>query len=203
MPLPYAMLQICMTAIAIWLNRVGKRRVAAGAAGVLVLGALGGWATMHPAGEQPPMPMAAAADPPAPATVLVFVSGAVEHPGLYQLSPDARVSDAIAAAGGISTAADAGRLPDLASRVHDGRQVNIPFARSGAAAAARLDINAAAPDELDAVPGMPPGLAQAIVEYRDTWGPFQSLSQLRTDLGVDSATVSGLTHYLRVVLASP
>jgi competence protein ComEA len=168
-----------------------------------VLGALAGWATMHPAGEQPPTPLAPAADPPAPAGVLVFVSGAVEHPGLYQLSPDARVSDAIAAAGGISATADPGRLPDLASRVHDGRQVNIPFARGGNATAARLDVNAATPDELDAVPGMPPGLAQAIVDYRDTWGPFASLSQLRTDLGVDSATVSALTHYLRAVLASP
>jgi len=50
------------------------------------------------------------------------------------------------------------------------------------------------------VPGMPPGLGAEIVQYRNEWGPFTSMSQLHADLGVDSATVTGLEHYLRVVL---
>jgi len=29
------------------------------------------------------------------------------------------------------------------------------------------------------------------------------MSQLRSDLGVDAATVTGLEHYLRVVLTTP
>ena len=70
-------------------------------------------------------------DPPAPPTVLVFVSGAVAHPGLYELSPDARVADAIAAAGGVTTLADPGHLPNMAQRVNDGRQINVPFMKSG------------------------------------------------------------------------
>jgi len=53
------------------------------------------------------------------------------------------------------------------------------------------------------VPGMPPGLAAEIVQQRDQWGPFTSISQLRTDLGVDAATVTGLGHYLRVVPPPP
>jgi DNA uptake protein ComE-like DNA-binding protein len=47
---------------------------------------------------------------------------------------------------------------------------------------------------------MPIGLGRAIVAYRDEWGPFTSMSQLHGDLGVDAATVTGLEHYLRVVL---
>ena len=134
-------------------------------------------------------------------TVLVFVSGAVVHPGTYSLASDARVADAIAAAGGFTSGADLGRLPNLAARVHDGRQVNVPFAKSGgAAAASRLDINAASLDELASIPGMPAGLAQAIVDYRTQWGPFVSLSQLHTDLGVDSATVTAISKSLRVVI---
>lgn len=161
-----------------------------------------GWVALAP--KPPPAPqLVAQADAPATSTVLVFVSGAVAHPGLYELSPDARIADAIAAAGGVTPQADPGKLPNLASRVHDGRQVNVPFRRSTGSSVVKLDINTAAADELAAIPGMPPGLADAIVQYRDTWGPFQTLTELKTDLGVDAATVTGLRQYLRVVPVQP
>lgn len=168
-------------------------------AGALALAGGAGWLALHQAAAQAPIPVGETVNPPAPPTVLVFVSGAVAHSGLYELSPDARVADALAAAGGITSAADLGRLPDMAGRVHDGRQINVPFLKSGTAAA-KLDINSAAVDELDAVPGMPPGLGGEIIAYREQWGPFTSMSQLHTVLGVDSATLTGLEHYLRVVL---
>jgi len=163
---------------------------------------LAGWAASHQAAAAPPAPVLETAPAPVPApTVLVFVSGAVARPGLYELSPDARIADAIAAAGGITAAADAGHLPDLASRVHDGRQVNVPFTKSGSTAA-KLDLNSASVDELNSVPGMPSGLAEAIVRYRDDWGGFSALSELRSALGVDPATVTALGHYLKVVAAA-
>ncbi|MGA7987486.1 MAG: ComEA family DNA-binding protein [Candidatus Dormiibacterota bacterium] len=168
------------------------------AAAVILAGAAG-WVAVNQGASAAPVPVGETVDPPAPPTVLVFVSGAVEHPGLYELSPDARVADALAAAGGITTLADPGHLPNMAERVHDGRQINVPFLKSGTTAA-KLDINTAAQDELAAVPGMPPGLAAAIVAYRHEWGPFTTMSQLHADLGVDPATVKGLEHYLRVVL---
>jgi competence protein ComEA len=179
--------------------RLTPRRVAVAIAGVLLLAAVAGWSVLHQAAAAAPVPVGETVDPPAPPTVLVFVSGAVAHPGLYELSPDARVADAIAAAGGVTTLADPGHLPNMAQRVNDGRQINVPFLKAGTTAA-KLDINSAAESDMDAVPGMPPGLAAEIVQYRDEWGPFTSMSQLHADLGVDSATVTGLEHYLRVVL---
>jgi competence protein ComEA len=152
-----------------------------------------------------PAPAAAVAAPVDPgsgtsAAALVFVSGAVAHPGLYRLSPDARVADAIAAAGGLLPSADPGKMPNMAARVHDGRQINVPFVKGGSTgAAAKLDVNTAAVDELAAVPGMPAGAAEAIVDYRTTWGPFASLSQLKTALGLDTATMQSISPYLRVV----
>src|SRR5437870_2087708 len=193
-----------MFAYAELLTRLKSRRGLGIAGAGVAVAALVGWAASHQTTAVLPTPVADNVPAPAQAaTVLVFVSGAVAHPGLYQLSPDARVADAIAAAGGVTSLADPGRLPDLASRVHDGRQVNVPLVRSGSSSTARLDINSAAADELDALPDMPPGLGEAIVEYRHQWGPFTSLSQLRTDLGVDSATLSGVGHYLRVIVSAP
>ena len=180
-------------------TQVSHRRLALALAGALVLAGIAGWSLLHQASAAAPVPAGETVDPPAPPTVLVFVSGAVAHPGLYELSPDARIADAIAAAGGVTTLADPGHLPDMAQRVNDGRQINVPFMKSGTTAA-KLDINSAAQPELDSVPGMPPGLGGEIVQYRDEWGPFTSMSQLHSDLGVDSATVTGLEHYLRVVL---
>jgi competence protein ComEA len=180
-------------------SRLNPRWLAVAIAGALALALVAGWSVMSQASAAAPAPVGETVDPPAPPTVLVFVSGAVVHPGLYELSPDARVADAIAAAGGFTTLADPGHLPNMAERVNDGRQVNVPFMKSGTTAA-KLDINTAAESDLDAVPGMPPGLGEEIVQYREEWGPFTSMSQLHSDLGVDSATVTGLEHYLRVVL---
>jgi competence protein ComEA len=178
---------------------LGHRRLAFAVAGALALAGAAGWSVLHQAAAAAPVPAGETVAPPAPPTVLVFVSGAVAHPGLYELSPAARVADAIAAAGGVTTLADPGHLPNMAQRVNDGRQINVPYMKSGTTAA-KLDINTAAQADLVAVPGMPPGLAAEIVQYRDEWGPFTSMSQLHADLGVDSATVTGLEHYLRVVL---
>lgn len=175
--------------------------LAAGAGLLATAGA--GLAVVH----QPPATpqvgaQADAVQPLAPSTVLVFVSGAVAHPGLYRLSSAARVADAIAAAGGVTPLADPGHLPNLSALVHDGRQINVPFLKS-TSTMAKLDINSAALDELEAVPGMPAGLPQAIVQFRQQWGDFTTMTQLHTDLGVDPATVSGLRLYLRVVPATP
>lgn len=182
------------------------RAVAAGAALLLVVAAALGWVAVHStrpvAAAHAPLPPSV--DAGAPAMALVFVSGAVVHPGLYRLSPSARIADAIAAAGGLTAAADQGRLPDLAATIHEGKQINVPFRRtSSRLAAVRLDINTATLDELAAIPTMPYGLAEAIVDYREQYGAFRSMTDLRTMLGVDRPTVTGLRPYLYVAPVPP
>lgn len=120
-------------------------------------------------------------------------------PGLYRLAPGARVSDAIALAGGITSAADPGHLPNMAAKVKDGQQINVAFVKSASSRVVKLDINTASVDELDQIPGMPQGLPEAIIQYRDEWGGFVSLSELKTVLGVDSATEKELAKYLKIV----
>jgi len=181
------------------------RALLAGAVVLLVAAAALGWVAAHPAAASARRaPLAPAVDAGAPSLALVFVSGAVVHPGLYRLSPNARIADAIAAAGGLTADADQGRLPDLAATIHEGKQVNVPFRKATARlAATRLDINTATLDELAAIPTMPYGLAEAIVDYRTQFGAIRSMSELRTMLGLDGPTVTGLRPYLYVAPVSP
>ena len=62
---------------------------------------------------------------PTPPPILVHVTGAVHHPGVYTLDPDSRVVDALSAAGGLLPGSD-GRRINLAARLTDGDQVDIP-----------------------------------------------------------------------------
>src|SRR5438105_9074890 len=85
--------------------------------------------TATPSAQQP---LAAAApdpalDVPAPAGLLVEVTGAVARPGLYRLQRGERVEAAIAIAGGFTDLADSARLPDLAARLRDGQQIRVPI----------------------------------------------------------------------------
>ena len=63
----------------------------------------------------------------------VDVEGAVASPGLYLVSADARVNDAVAAAGGMTSDADRQRV-NLAQKVEDGMQVYVPSREEAPAA---------------------------------------------------------------------
>ncbi|MFN2569828.1 MAG: ComEA family DNA-binding protein [Candidatus Dormibacteria bacterium] len=182
----------------------GRRRLAlVGGLALLAGGALAAWSAGTRGGPGTTEPVATTGDlqPPPPSPLLVFVSGAVNHPGLYRLTPTARVADALAAAGGIAEGADPGHLPNEAARLHDGTQVNVPFTTANGRSrtqASKLDLNSAGVEDLRALPDMPVGLAEAIVEVRERWGPFTSVGELKDALGVDRATVVALGRVLRV-----
>jgi competence protein ComEA len=163
-------------------------------------------AVMTARGSDQPVAAAvpAVAAPGPAATLLVFVSGAVAHPGLYELATGARIADAIADAGGILPSADPGKLPNLSGLLHDGHQVNVPFAKGSAArTSAKIDVNAAAAAELETVPGITADLAQAIVDARNQWGPFANLSDLRAALGLDTATAALIGKHLSFLTSFP
>jgi len=132
--------------------------------------------------------------------VVVYISGAVVHPGLYRLQPTERVSDAIVAAGGVTENADSACLPNLAAHLRDGKEYRVPARGQGCKGSkkARLDINTATRDQLLAVAGMDEGLADAVISYRETYSGFQRLSELKSALGVDSTLYKQLQKSLTV-----
>jgi competence protein ComEA len=154
------------------------------------------------AGATPITPAAISADDAEAAqerTVIVYVSGAVRNPGIYTLLATLRVSDAIVAAGGLTEEADPDCLPNLAAHLKDAKQIAVPLTGHCAKSKkAKLDINLATRAQLLAVPGMDPALADAIIKYRQDFGSFLALTELKSGLGLDAATYKELAKSLNV-----
>jgi len=144
----------------------------------------------------------AAAAPVAAPRVLVDVVGAVRHPAVYRLAHDARVLDAVRAAGGATRAADIAAV-NLAAPIADGEQIVVP-ARSamhpaagtstGTAGGARapLHLNVADATALDALPGVGPATATRIVAWRTAHGPFRRLDDLLDVPGIGPVRLAAL-----------
>lgn len=132
-------------------------------------------------------------------SISVQVSGAVISPGVYDLDPDARLEDAIIAAGGASENADLAVL-NLARRLKDGEEIKIlaivPTPGPGTVTVAenddRINVNTASAGELDSLPGIGPALADAIIEYRTENGPFGSIDEVARVPGVSARMVDNM-----------
>lgn len=159
-----------------------------GLAALIVAGSFWGhW--QKTAVPEKPLAVQPAAPPAAgDSRAVVYVSGAVNKPGVYKIAADGRVIDAINAAGGLALGADANRV-NLAQAVRDGQQIHVPVVGGpatppDAAEAGKVSINAAGKGELEKLPGIGPVLAQRIVEYRQAHGPFRDLGDLKKVTGI-------------------
>ncbi|HEU5434634.1 MAG TPA: helix-hairpin-helix domain-containing protein [Thermomicrobiales bacterium] len=143
-----------------------------------------------------------------PSALVVAIAGAVATPGVYRVAPDARLGNVVDAAGGFTAHADLAAL-NLARRVSDGDKIVIPTLAEPPVAvasergdasstppaetsAAALDLNAASADELDALPGIGPVLAQRIVDDRTQNGPFATVDDLARVQGISPRMVDAL-----------
>ncbi len=155
----------------------------------------------------PPDPLAS---PGATGELMVHVAGAVSAPGVVTLPAGSRVVDAITAAGGATADADPDQL-NLARPLADGEQVRVPHQGEDASTwdtpagpappssttphagpGGRVNINTATAAELEALTGIGPALAQRIVEYRGTHGPFTSVEDLIEVPGIGQAKLEAL-----------
>ena len=197
-----------------WLERHGVRteagRRSALAIGVAALAAvLTGWwllagrqhASTEPSSQALPLAApATSASSHATARVVVDVVGRVRRPGVYRLPGGSRVGDALTAAGGALPGVDLSQL-NLSSNLADGQQVAVGVPGTGAAsgaASAPIDLNTATVQQLDALPGVGPVLAQRIVDWRTQHGRFESVDQLQEVSGLGPSRLADLRPLVTV-----
>lgn len=138
-----------------------------------------------------------------PAEIVVHVAGAVVSPGLVRVASDARVADAVAAAGGVTADAAPDAL-NLAATLADGSQVVVPTLTAGATGTpvavddGLIHVNQADATELEDLPGVGPVLAERIIAHRDDNGPFGSIEDLLDVPGIGESKLSGMRDVIAI-----
>lgn len=198
----------------------------------ILLGLILGVGGMTLSNRQQPAPIEIIPAPPTPspeptqtpAPMQVFVNGAVHHPDVYELPPNAIVRDAVQAAGGFMADANA-EVVNLAQPLQPGMQVRVPFlgeetavpaailiaptlaAPLGSESASRgvtitigglININTATQAELETLPGIGPSTARSIITHREENGLFATIEDIMDVSGIGPAKFAAIEELITV-----
>ncbi len=150
----------------------------------------------------------------------VYVCGAVNTPGVYELSAGSRAYEAIELAGGTTDDAAATAI-NLAEEVYDGEQLYVPTwdeynsgwepetttaatasgvsSTEGAESTSTLvNINTATKDELMTLTGIGESKAEAIIAYREENGSFSQIEDIMLVSGIKEAAYEKIKDSIAV-----
>ncbi|MFW5913551.1 MAG: helix-hairpin-helix domain-containing protein [Bacillota bacterium] len=122
--------------------------------------------------------------------VYVDIKGAIRNPGVYKVNEGSRLIHLIELSGGTSEDASLEGLT-LSEKLSDGKVYTIPSIHDipdeedeevpeeqDDAIASKVSINHASKEELTTLPSIGPATAQAILDYREENGPFETKEAL-------------------------
>ncbi|MBM3700160.1 MAG: hypothetical protein FJW68_04495 [Actinobacteria bacterium] len=133
-----------------------------------------------------------------PGKIKVYICGYVNNPGVYEIDEGSRLADLIKLCGGTGEQA-ALEAVNLASVLTDAAMIYIPSAEEiregkipaenagssiGISSGYTVNINTATLKELVTLPGIGEKTAEAIIEYRNNFGPFKSIEELKNVKGI-------------------
>ena len=145
-----------------------------------------------------------------PAYIMVFISGEVANPGVFQVSSNARLVEVVDLAGGTTPYADINRI-NLASFLSDAQHIVVPaFGEAeifqgpyvGTALLAtqdtRININTADLTALTTLPGIGPVIGQNIITHRENNGPFSTIYELQNVTRIGPAIFANIQGSIKV-----
>ena len=116
-----------------------------------------------------------------PTDIRVYIAGAVQNPGVYPVEEDDRWIDAVEAAGGPTWDANLDAV-NLSQRVRDEDQIFVPRLSStnvaGVSQGPLININTAAAEQLESLPGIGAARTRSILASRTSDGPFATIDDL-------------------------
>jgi competence protein ComEA len=158
--------------------------------------------------------------------MVVYVCGAVNAPGVYELNAGSRINDAVKAAGGFSPNADTVYV-NLAADLKDGMKLYIPTLEETSALADKdrqraseapmtydieeselqdqadspgglININTASKEQLMTLPGIGEKVAGRIIEYREKNGSFSKTEDIMKISGIKEKLFSKIRDKITV-----
>ncbi|MCR5418784.1 MAG: ComEA family DNA-binding protein [Lachnospiraceae bacterium] len=146
-----------------------------------------------------------------PESICVQVCGAVNRPGVYELSAGARVYEAIEQGGGLSQDA-AIEAVNQAGVLEDGQMILVPTVDEwqtdkGSVEAQgnpadpqddRVNINTADATLLQTIPGIGETRAQSIIAYRQEHGDFSAIEDIKKVSGIKDGLFQKIKDKIRV-----
>lgn len=134
-------------------------------------------------------------------TVIVYVTGAIQSPGLYKVPSRSTIGDVIKEAGGALPYGDVESI-NLAENVQSGQHIHIRFNFHGNPESLlrnqKVNINTATIKELDSLPGIGPTMAKRIDEYRQSKGAFTSIEDIKHVKGISDGVFKKLRDKITI-----
>lgn len=147
--------------------------------------------------------------------IKVYVTGAVNNPGVIELNEGERIEDAINLAGGVRADANLEQV-NLAYCLEDGQKVYIPninekeieyitkengenvLEKNLNSNNSKVNINTGGIEELKNLPGVGESLAQKIIDYRNENGKFKDVEDLKNVSGIGDKKFESMKEYILV-----
>ena len=158
--------------------------------------------------------------------IIVHVSGAVNQPGIVELSENSRIADAIERAGGLKDEACIDEI-NLAYMIEDGIKIHIPTIEeqkkkdedgdktensnlyitgesktteknNNQKKTGKININSATQEELETLPGIGPTIALKIINYRKENGKFKSIEDIKEVSGIGESKFNSIKDMISV-----
>lgn len=119
--------------------------------------------------------------------IFVYVCGAVNCEGVYELPSGSRVYQAIEVAGGFREDADKSNV-NQAEVLEDEERIYVPIVGEEISSVSeedgKVNINKASKEELMTLPGVGESRAESIIQYREDVGAFQNIEDIMQVSGI-------------------
>ncbi len=134
------------------------------------------------------------------------IAGAVDKPGVYQVSEGSIVEDLISEAGGLKDNVDKKRLAQNINRaavLEDGDKIYIPIkgekiGPSRVGGEVKINLNTAKAEELELLPGVGAVTAARIINYRREHGDFKNPEDVMNVYYIDQETFDGFKDLIEL-----
>lgn len=153
--------------------------------------------------------------------IVIYVTGAVNKEGIYEVDENSRIADAIEIAGGLTENANIKNI-NLAYTIEDGMKIHIPTINENQnleqddtencitredsssadlnknSSAKKININTATQSELEKIPGVGSATAIKIMEYRKENGKFKSIEDIKNVNGIGESKFLKMQQYIEI-----